>query len=1036
MRLVLSTRRSLASVVLLAACSGGGDGGTTPPPPPTVASVGVSLASTSLAVGQSTTATATARDAAGATIGGKTPSWSSSSAAVASVDGNGTVTAVAAGSAEIVATIDGRTGQATLTVTPPPVASVAVTLSAGTLAVGQTTQAVAVLRDAAGATLSGRAITWTSSSTAVATVSAAGLVSAVGAGSATITATSEGRSGTATVTVTPAVTLTGLSLRGANGQPIDTTNVAGRIQVNVDETVPVGFRGVREIRVGTVVLARDSVFGAAPVLARVAPVNRTLDTATPIATITGDVLRSTPALVNGQYPLSVVLTGAVGANPPTSTSLQTSITLRNQDVVRAYGRPARTTLANGRTIWSGDTEVYIEDLAFSGVALDRVEIITSPASAIYGAVPTSGVVDIITRTNPDIGRRFTISTSTLGFESPLVSTRFLVKSLTRGGVTLNLGAIPQLGGNAPSVDGSLLYTAPSVAAGITLPSGVRYQLTGDLPAGVLPSGFVSLGSAVSIDNMAPRAGANGFSPPQRNTVIGGRAWSPTGEIGLSGNYLGATTDLKAFVNYAGFTDDLAGIDPAVPVTYYASTSKSALFNAANVITSVSSIPPTSNLDWFVGASFADRAGNRGSYIAQTNPANPFGDGTDAKYGRLTQAGTLTATGLDNGVAWGVSNLSVSPVLNLRATGTRFPLNALYGVAYKYNDPTACYLGFGTQCDVGEVLGGTLSNNATQSDFGLSLSTLRSRRAAADGGDGDGLFSGFYWAGDLGGNWASTPYTAGQPFNVLIDRTAPTPSITATFPSPGTVTATARLTDDVAVAGGEVGVRFNWANSSFVGGKLFAPLDAFPIGGDLTSGLSTDASVSWTAPIITTGRFFDRFTGAFTSTAFLSDGAYFRGYDYGRNGVNGFLPYTNPGPVEAAPTAVQNIQFTLSTSSVCNGTGCMGVPTSVTAQVDITSSLNVPPIEKMAFMGIPSNGQPQFFGNDVAPVTTHVGATYRHRYEVAFSPLSGCFVAGLYLAKVMLVTQTQAWFPNSFPSLTLLAPPTESNQCRFPFRPMF
>ncbi|MBL8960929.1 MAG: Ig-like domain-containing protein, partial [Gemmatimonadetes bacterium] len=957
MRLVLSTRRSLACLVLVAACSGGGDGGTTPPPPPTVASVGVSLASASLAVGQSTTATATARDAAGATISGKTPNWSSSSTAVATVDGNGTVTAVAAGSANIIATIDGRTGQATLTVTPPPVATVAVTLSASTLSIGQTTQAVAVLRDAAGATLSGRTISWTSSATAVATVSAAGLVSAVGAGSATITANSEGRSGTATVTVTPAVTLTGLSLRGANGQPLDTTNVAGRIQVSVDENVPAGFRGVREIRVGTVVLARDSVVGASSTLARVAPVNRSLDTATPVATISGDVLRSTPLLLNGQYPLSVVLTGAVGNNPPTSTSLQTSVTLRNQDVVRIYGRPARTTLINGRTVWSGDTEVYIEDLAFSGVDLNSVQVITSPASAIYGSVPTSGVVDIITRTSPDIGRRFTVSTGTTAFESPLVGTRFLIRSLTRGGVTVNLGAIPQLGGNAPSVDGSLLYTPPSAAAGITLPSGVRYQLTGDLPAGVLPSGFVSLGSAVSIDNLAPRAGASAFAPPQRNTVVGTRAWSVTGEIGLSGNYLGVSTDLKAFVDYAGFTDDLAGVDPAAPVTYYASTSKASLFNTNNVITSVSAIPATSNLDWFLGASLTDRAGNRGTYIAQTNAANPFGDGTDAKFGRLTQAGALTATGLDNGVAWGVSNLSVSPVLNLRATGSRFPLNALYGVVYKYNDPTACYVGFGTQCDVGEVLGGTLSNNGTQSDFGLSLATLRSRRAAAEGGDGDGLFSGFYWAGDLGGNWATAPYPAGQPFNVLVDRTPPMPAITAMFPSPGTVTATARLMDDIAVAGGEVGLRFNWTNSLFTGGKLFAPLDAFPIGGNLTSGLSTDASVSWTAPIITTGRFFDRLTGAFTSTAFLSDGAYFRGYDYARNGVNTFLPYTNPGPVEPAPASVQNILFTLSAASVCNGTGCAGVPSTVTAQVDILSSLNVPPIEKMALTGIPSNGQP-------------------------------------------------------------------------------
>src|SRR5206468_10532504 len=48
----------------------------------------------------------------------------------------------------------------------------------------------------------GRTVTWSSSNTAVATVSNSGLVSGVTPGTATITATSEGKSGTSSVTVT------------------------------------------------------------------------------------------------------------------------------------------------------------------------------------------------------------------------------------------------------------------------------------------------------------------------------------------------------------------------------------------------------------------------------------------------------------------------------------------------------------------------------------------------------------------------------------------------------------------------------------------------------------------------------------------------------------------------------------------------------------------------------------------------------------------------------------------------------------------
>jgi uncharacterized protein YjdB len=86
--------------------------------------------------------------------------------------------------------------------TPPNVASVTLTPASAQVLVGRTLQLNATVQDSAGDTLTGRSITWASSATGVATVSGAGLVNAVSLGSATITATSEGRSGTATVTVT------------------------------------------------------------------------------------------------------------------------------------------------------------------------------------------------------------------------------------------------------------------------------------------------------------------------------------------------------------------------------------------------------------------------------------------------------------------------------------------------------------------------------------------------------------------------------------------------------------------------------------------------------------------------------------------------------------------------------------------------------------------------------------------------------------------------------------------------------------------
>ncbi|HUC41070.1 MAG TPA: Ig-like domain-containing protein [Gemmatimonadales bacterium] len=66
---------------------------------------------------------------------------------------------------------------------------------------GETVQLTTTIRDSNGNVLTERLVTWASSNPAVATVSGGGLVSRVTVGSATITATSEGKSGSAAITV-------------------------------------------------------------------------------------------------------------------------------------------------------------------------------------------------------------------------------------------------------------------------------------------------------------------------------------------------------------------------------------------------------------------------------------------------------------------------------------------------------------------------------------------------------------------------------------------------------------------------------------------------------------------------------------------------------------------------------------------------------------------------------------------------------------------------------------------------------------------
>jgi uncharacterized protein YjdB len=192
-----------------------------------VASVAVSPASASLMAGQTVQLTATPEDANGSALTGRAVTWANSAAAVATVSASGLVTGVAAGTATVTATSEGKSGTATVVVTGVPVAAVTVSPASTSLFVGQTAQLAVATKDSAGNVLTGRTISWASSSTTVATVSATGLVTAKAAGLATMAATSEGQRGTATVTVTivpvASVTLSPASASVATGQTVQLT---------------------------------------------------------------------------------------------------------------------------------------------------------------------------------------------------------------------------------------------------------------------------------------------------------------------------------------------------------------------------------------------------------------------------------------------------------------------------------------------------------------------------------------------------------------------------------------------------------------------------------------------------------------------------------------------------------------------------------------------------------------------------------------------------------------------------------------------
>jgi hypothetical protein len=189
---------SIGALPLMLACGGGDSSG-----PPSVASVDIIGPTADIQVGGTVQLSATAKDAKGNTLTGKTVSWSTSSAANATVSNTGLVTGVGAGSASITASIDGKTASRNVNVTSSPIATITVTAASTALAIGGTTQATAVLRDANGNVINGRTFMWSSNNNNIATVNGTGVVTGIGQGKATISATAEGQMGSVEISVDP-----------------------------------------------------------------------------------------------------------------------------------------------------------------------------------------------------------------------------------------------------------------------------------------------------------------------------------------------------------------------------------------------------------------------------------------------------------------------------------------------------------------------------------------------------------------------------------------------------------------------------------------------------------------------------------------------------------------------------------------------------------------------------------------------------------------------------------------------------------------
>lgn len=149
-----------------------------------VARVMVEPAAATLIAGTQLRFTATAYDAAGRPLPAARVTWTALPHDAVTVDTLGVASAWHPAEARIVATVGGRSGSAALRIEPRDPASLDVVAEHVTIPVGGTTRLVATARDADLMPLEGAVFTFRSSDDRVATVSAAGVVTGRGEGSA------------------------------------------------------------------------------------------------------------------------------------------------------------------------------------------------------------------------------------------------------------------------------------------------------------------------------------------------------------------------------------------------------------------------------------------------------------------------------------------------------------------------------------------------------------------------------------------------------------------------------------------------------------------------------------------------------------------------------------------------------------------------------------------------------------------------------------------------------------------------------------
>jgi uncharacterized protein YjdB len=572
-----------------------------------------------------------------------TAKWSSSATKIATVSSGGLATGVAQGNATISAKQAGITASATLTVGTPVLTSISVTPAAPSIAAGTTQQFTATGNYSDGSTqnLTG-GVSWSSSTTTVATIAAGGLATGIATGAASVTATSGSISGSATLTVGPpllvsiAVTPANPSFAlGTTQQFTATGTYTDGSTLNLTSTVNWSTASNAIATISAQGIATSVALGSTGVTATSGAISgSTTLTVTPAVLVSIAITPAVPTIslgttlqftATGTYTDGSTqnITDTVQWSSDTPTVATISNAANSQGLATTVGPGAANISATSGTV-SGSTELTVTSATLVSMAVTPV----TPSLAL-------GTIQQFTATGTFSDGSTQNLTGTVTWTSDTVSTATINNTGLASTVGVGTATIAATSGG---ISGSTLLTVtPATLASIAInppsaaiPLGMTQQFTatGTFTDGttqdVTQSGQWS-SSTPTVATISNTAGANGLA-----TTLG----TGTTTIGVSSGGVSASASLT--VNPAALVS--IAISPQSPTISLGATQQ---FTATGTYTDGSTQDVTSIVSWSSSLStVAIISNNAGSYGLATSS----GQGTStitATSGAVSSSTTIT-----------------------------------------------------------------------------------------------------------------------------------------------------------------------------------------------------------------------------------------------------------------------------------------------------------------------------------------------------------------------------------------------------------